>query len=279
MNLDASLGAEGVSCIIPWASDLRLAKLVDEVTNAVRRDNIIVKFGRWHHQFPNTRNNIVYDEHDSRFRITFAGRPSRENGLRYLFFLAHGWGHHKQHSSREDARLEASITRDSQYAPPSGSHLTEPGPNSRHLSYGSVMTGYEQNATAQGWVIVNRTLEELGWQSDDYSLLYWFYALVDHVWHRRCIADPHLPYNPRWWLAGEGFCMDCLLAPWRVLHASGEQPNLETLEQIKRWELVLMGADGCLHKPDEITLKVVALLADGLVKTLATRKPDASVTT
>ena len=276
LELDNFLAAEGVSFLIPTCSTLNLVELVLQVAEYVRtQDNIVVSFDTWHREFPNTRGNIAYHLEEDAFHITFAGHPTPENALRYLFFLAHGAGHHYTQTNsgfEGDPEFAASVLRASRLMTPTGRNLTEPDPDYPELYFGSLLSGYELSASFYGWCIIEDKLwGEHSSQAQPFRPLYWLYCLVDHIWHRRCIADAHLPNDRRWWLAGEGFCLDSLLAPWLIVEGHyHDHMHTPYLEMVEGWELILAGPDGRLHKPDKNIVKALALAVEYMAQPLGT---------
>ena len=263
------LQVEGVSGIIPSPASFDPIQICQKFVKYLVPLGVRVIFDRWDPtQFPNSRGTIAYyysnfsDEQGAgHSKIVCAGKLERANWLRYLFFIMHGAGHGKQAHQHLDPSLQAAVDVASNRVPRTS--LETPWGTGQ---FGDYFTGFEAQASRNGWEVLKKFLTEEGISAvarEDCYFLLSLYALADHPYHRKSIsAVTNFSNTPREWLAEFGCSFDALLTPYLLSVSNEIEPTDEGKKRVADFQLLIAGTDGRLRSPTHPQLLAIAHLYD-----------------
>jgi hypothetical protein len=192
---------ETVSGLTPFVSGLSWADFTRRVISETRRKlGITTKLECNWEGFPNPRGNIEYFFSSPPYGIAVGGKLTEETALRILFFVAHGIGHAMQESNPDKRMLSEMFIH------PTSSRIASKGMNDlveiqgKLAPFWEFFTPHEREATQLGWAAIERLIGNRYAKRLMEEVRFWYslFGVLDHLYHRQCIAGPFPPERGEW---------------------------------------------------------------------------------
>ncbi|MDD9953542.1 MAG: hypothetical protein OXR66_04345 [Candidatus Woesearchaeota archaeon] len=221
---EQSAEVNGTSQLIPLKCDL--VTPTNLLIAHVESSGVAVKQNATHDGFPNSRGNIEYELLQEPYAIVLGDTVQQGNALRYLFFVAHGFGHFQQYT--EGKHDLAAIIHEASSFGQQRSMDDIVDVRGTPTRFGDFFNAFETEASQYGWQAVQVAC------APSYDVRFWYelYGLADREFHTRTITGD-LPEDPASWLPVAGKSLQSVLRPFR-----GESGP----------EFIYVGDDGAFHK-------------------------------